>query len=64
MNNHCISNMAGISETADSNSHNLHLSTLESGEGNGNPLQCSCLENPMDRGASRARVHGGAKSQT
>ena len=28
------------------------------GEGNGNPLQCSCLENPMDRGAWRAAVHG------
>ena len=35
-----------------------------SGEGNGNPLQCSCLENPMDRGAWQARVHGVAKSQT
>ena len=30
----------------------------------GNPLQCSCLENPMDRGAWRAAVHGVAKSQT
>ena len=28
------------------------------GEGNGNPLQCSCLENPMDRGACQATVHG------
>ena len=28
------------------------------GEGNGNPLQYSCLENPMDRGAWQARVHG------
>ena len=27
-------------------------------EGHGNPLQCSCLENPMDRGAWRAIVHG------
>ena len=32
--------------------------------GNGNPLQYSCLENPMDRGAWRASVHGVAKSQT
>ena len=31
------------------------------GEGNGNPLQYSCLENPMDRGAWRAAVHGVAK---
>ena len=35
-----------------------------SGEGNGNPLQYSCLENPMDRGAWWAAVHGVAKSQT
>ena len=34
------------------------------GEGNGNPLQYSCLGNPMDRGAWRATVHGVAKSQT
>ena len=31
------------------------------GGGNGNPLQYSCLENPMDRGAWRATVHGGLK---
>ena len=34
------------------------------GEGNGNPLQYSCLENPMDGGAWWAAVHGVAKSQT
>ena len=34
------------------------------GEGNGNPLQCSCLENPLDRGAWRAAVYGVAQSQT
>ena len=34
------------------------------GEGNGNPLQYSCLENPMDRGAWWATVHGVAKSWT
>ena len=34
------------------------------GEANGNPLQCSCLENPMDREAWWAIVHGVAKSQT
>ena len=33
-------------------------------EGNGNPLQCSCLENPMDRGAWWATVHGVTKSLT
>ena len=31
---------------------------------NGNPLQHSCLENPMDRGAWQATVHGVTKSQT
>ena len=35
-----------------------------SGEGNGNPLQYSCLENPMDRGVWKATVHGVAKSRT
>ena len=34
------------------------------GEGNGNPLQDYCLENPMDRGAWQATVHGVAKSWT
>ena len=34
------------------------------GGGHGNPLQYSCLENPMDREASRAVVHRVAKSQT
>ena len=34
------------------------------GEGNGNPLQYSCLENPMDRGAWWATVHGITKSRT
>ena len=34
------------------------------GEGNGNPLQYYCLENPMDRGAWQATVHGVAKSWT
>ena len=34
------------------------------GEGHGNPLQYSCLENPMDRGAWWATIHGVAKSWT
>ena len=34
------------------------------GEGNGNPLQYSCLENPMERGAWWATIHGVAKSRT
>ena len=36
----------------------------EGGEGNGNPLQYSCLENPMGGGAWQAAVHGVAKSDT
>ena len=34
------------------------------GEGNGNPLQYSCLENPRDRGAWWAAIYGGAQSRT
>ena len=34
------------------------------GGGHGNPLQCSCLENPMDRGTWWAAVHGLTKSRT
>ncbi|XP_070330555.1 protein cornichon homolog 3 isoform X3 [Odocoileus virginianus] len=34
------------------------------GGGHGNPLQCSCLENPMDRGAWQTTVHGVTKSWT
>ena len=44
----------------------LHFHFLLSciGEGNGNPLQCSCLENPRDRGAWWAAVCGVAQSRT
>ena len=35
----------------------LRINALILGEGNGNPLQCSCLENPVDRGARQATVH-------
>ena len=34
------------------------------GEGNGNPLQCSCLENPKDEGAWWASIYGVAQSRT
>ena len=37
---------------------------MAGGEGNGNPLQYSCLGNPMDRGAWWAIVHGVAESDT
>ena len=42
----------------------FHFSLSCIGEGNGNPLQCSCLENPMDGGVWWAAVHGVAKSRT
>ena len=41
----------------------FHFSLSCIGEGNGNPLQCSCLENPRDRGAWWAAVYGVAQSQ-
>ena len=42
----------------------FHFSLSCIGEGNGTPLQHSCLKNPKDRGAWWAAVHGVAKSQT
>ena len=42
----------------------MSISEARAGESNGNPLQYSCLENPMDGGAWWAAVHGVAKSRT
>ena len=42
----------------------FHFSLSFIGEGNGNPLQCSCLENPRDGGAWWAAICGVAQSQT
>ena len=42
----------------------LHFSLSCIGEGNGNPLQCSCLENPRDSGAWWAAIYGVAQSWT
>ena len=46
--------------------HNEYLAVFKTrnGEGNGTPLQYSCLENPMDRGAWKAAVHGVAEGWT
>ena len=47
--------------------HYLYICTIlgvDNGEGNGTPLQYSCLENPMDGGAWWAAIHGVEKSQT
>ena len=42
----------------------FHFSLSCIGEGNGNPLQCSCLENPRDGGASWAAVYGVTQGRT
>ena len=42
----------------------FHFSLSCTGEGNGNPLQCSCLENPRDSGAWWAAIYGVAQSRT
>ena len=42
----------------------FHFSLSCIGEGNGNPLQCSCLENPRDKGAWWAAIYGVTQSQT
>ena len=42
----------------------FHFSLSCTGEGNGNPLQCSCLENPRDGGTWWAAVYGVTQSQT
>ena len=47
-----------------SSASTLVQASCTSGEGNDNPLQYSCLENPMDGGAWWAAVHGVARSQT
>ena len=46
------------------NSKNMESPKVPFGEGNGTPLQYSCLENPMDGGAWWAAVHGVAQSRT
>ena len=42
----------------------FHFSLSCIGEGNGNPLQCSCLENPRDGGACWAAIYGVTQSRT
>ena len=52
-----VKNLSANAEDADL----VSGSGRSAGEGNGNPLQYSCLENPMDKGAWWATVHGVAK---
>ena len=54
----------GSLESDTSERLHFHFSLSCIGEGNGNPLQCSCLENPRDRGAWWAAVYGVTQSRT
>ena len=54
----------GLLESDTTERLHFHFSLSCIGEGNGNPLQCSCLENPRDGGAWWAAVYGVAQSRT
>ena len=54
----------GVAELDTTEQLHFHFSLSCIGEGNGNPLLCSCLENPRDRGAWWAAVYGVAQSRT
>ena len=54
----------GLKESDRAERLHFHFSLACIGEGNGNPLQCSCLENPRDGGAWWAAVYGVAQSRT
>ena len=54
----------GLEESDTTERLHFHFSLSCIGEGNGNPLQCSCLKNPVDRGAWWAAVYGVAQSWT
>ena len=56
--------LRGHTESDTTERLHFHFSLSYIGEGNGNPLQCPCLENPMDRGVWWAAVYGVAKSWT
>ena len=57
----CIALSAYIIKEESTQFYKLSLCLMILGEGNGNPLQYSCLDNPMDRGAWQATVHGVAR---
>ena len=54
----------GVAKSDMTEQLHFHFSLSCIGEGNGNPLQCSCLENPRDEGAWWAAVYGVAQSRT
>ena len=51
-----LQSMGSLTDTTEQLHFHFSLSCI--GEGNGNPLQCSCLENPRDGGAWWAAIHG------
>ena len=59
-----VKHLPTMQETRIQSQEDLPGSGRSPGEGNGNPLQYSCLENPMEGGAWWATVHGVAKSWT
>ena len=61
---HCRQILYQLSHQGDKHENFGFISHIDAGEGNGNPLQYSCLENYMHRGAWWATVHWVAKSQT
>ena len=54
----------GLKESDTTEQLHFHFSLSRFGEGNGNPLQCSCLENPRDGGAWGAAIYGVSQSRT
>ena len=54
----------GLEKSDTTEQLHFHFSLSCIGEGNGNPLQCSCLESPRDAGAWWAAIYGVAQSQT
>ena len=58
-----LQSMGSLLESDTTERLHFHFSPSCIGEGNGNLLQCSCLENPRDGGTWWAAVYGGAKSQ-
>ena len=57
-------NLTGFQDIKSVYTGELYFCILGIGEGDGNPLQCSCLENPRDRGAWWAAVYEVTQSQT
>ena len=54
----------GVTQSDTTDGLHFHFSLSCVGEGNGNTLQCSCLENPRDGGAWWAAIYGVAQSRT